>query len=52
MMYIPRDEGESAKETILKISKIAFHYLWGRTQVMILPGEYVLYHFSTLRPVL
>lgn len=38
MMYIPRDEGESAKETILKISKIAFHYLWGRTQVMILPG--------------
>ncbi len=38
LMYISKTEEDSAKETISKISKVAFQYLWGRVQVMILLG--------------
>jgi predicted PurR-regulated permease PerM len=38
MMYIKPVKEESAKDTLTKISKVAFHYLWGRVQVMILLG--------------
>nr|MBS0037889.1 AI-2E family transporter [Saprospiraceae bacterium] len=38
MMYIPRGEKDTAEDTLSKISKVAFHYLWGRAQVMILLG--------------
>jgi predicted PurR-regulated permease PerM len=38
MMYISHNQEDSAKETLSKISKVAFHYLWGRAQVMILLG--------------
>lgn len=38
MMYIPNDQEESAKKVLIKISKVAFHYLWGRAKVMILLG--------------
>ena len=38
MMYVSRDQDDSAKEILSKISKVAFHYLWGRAQVMILLG--------------
>ncbi len=38
LMYISKNEEDSAKEILRKISKVAFHYLWGRVQVMILLG--------------
>ncbi len=38
LMYISKTEEDSTKETLGKISKVAFHYLWGRVQVMILLG--------------
>ena len=38
MMYISKNQEESAKDTFFKISKVAFQYLWGRAQVMILLG--------------
>ncbi|MBZ9731011.1 AI-2E family transporter [Salegentibacter sp. JZCK2] len=38
MMYISDNQEDSVKETLHKISKVAFHYLWGRAQVMILLG--------------
>jgi predicted PurR-regulated permease PerM len=38
MMYISQNQKDSAKETLNKISKVAFHYLWGRAQVMTLLG--------------
>jgi predicted PurR-regulated permease PerM len=38
MKYITKSEEDSAKETLFRISKVAFHYLWGRAQVMILLG--------------
>ena len=37
-MYISKNQEKSAKETLNKISKVAFHYLWGRAKVMILLG--------------
>lgn len=38
MMYIPDNQEDSAKETLEKISRVVFQYLWGRAQVMILLG--------------
>lgn len=38
MMYIPDNQEDSAKETLEKISRVIFQYLWGRAQVMILLG--------------
>ena len=38
LMYISKTEEEDAKDTFSKIGKVAFHYLWGRVQVMILLG--------------
>jgi len=38
MMHFPEDEQKTAGETVTKISKVAFHYLWGRTQVMMILG--------------
>ncbi|MFN3756723.1 MAG: AI-2E family transporter [Flavobacterium sp.] len=38
MMYIPTTDKSSARDTLGKIKKVAFHYLWGRLQVMILLG--------------
>jgi predicted PurR-regulated permease PerM len=38
MMYITQNEEGSATDTLSKISKVAFHYLWGRVQVMLLLG--------------
>ena len=38
MMYTSRNQEDSAKDTLSKIGKVAFHYLWGRAQVMILLG--------------
>lgn len=36
LMYIPENHEPAAKETLSKVSKVAFHYLWGRLQVMLL----------------
>jgi predicted PurR-regulated permease PerM len=38
LMYVSDSDEDSAKEILSKISKVAFHYLWGRVQVMILLG--------------
>lgn len=38
MMYISKKEEDSAEETVIKIRKVVFHYLWGRAQVMTLLG--------------
>lgn len=38
MMYISDNQEDSAKETLSKISKVVFQYLWGRAQVMTLLG--------------
>lgn len=38
LMYVAENAEDSAKDTLSKISKVAFHYLWGRVQVMILLG--------------
>ncbi len=38
MMYVPSSAEESAEDTVPKISKVAFHYLWGRVQVMLILG--------------
>ena len=38
LMYISKTNEGSAKETLHEISQVAFHYLWGRAQVMILLG--------------
>ena len=38
MMYVSESEADSAEDTLNKISKVAFHYLWGRVQVMTLLG--------------
>lgn len=38
MMYISENQDDSANNTLDKISKVVFQYLWGRTQVMILLG--------------
>ena len=38
MMYINKTEEDSAEETLSDISKVVFHYLWGRAKVMILLG--------------
>ena len=38
LMYISKTKEDSAKDTFSKIGKVAFHYLWGRVQVMILLG--------------
>ena len=38
MMYISENNEESTKETLHKISKVVFSYLWGRAQVMLLLG--------------
>ena len=38
MMYVSHNQENSTKETLNKISKVAFHYLWGRAKVMILLG--------------
>ena len=38
LMYTSHNKEDSAKETLSRISKVAFHYLWGRAQVMILLG--------------
>ncbi|REL32943.1 AI-2E family transporter [Rhodohalobacter sp. SW132] len=34
-MYSPGSEEENAKDALSKISKVVFHYLWGRLQVML-----------------
>ncbi len=36
MMYIPEEKRNDSQEVLNKISKVAFRYLWGRAQVMIL----------------
>ena len=36
MMYIPEEKMKGSKEILNKISKVAFRYLWGRAQVMLL----------------
>ena len=36
MMYIPEEKKKNTVEILNKISKVAFRYLWGRAQVMIL----------------
>lgn len=38
MMYISDNKEDSAKDTLSKISKVVFQYLWGRAQVMTLLG--------------
>ncbi len=38
MMYIAKSEEASAEETVTRISKVAFHYLWGRVQVILILG--------------
>jgi predicted PurR-regulated permease PerM len=38
MMYFPLNQKDSAKETLSKISKVAFRYLFGRAKVMTLLG--------------
>ncbi|TCO11065.1 AI-2E family transporter [Natronoflexus pectinivorans] len=38
MMYVSQEQESSTKETLSKISHVAFHYLWGRAKVMILLG--------------
>ncbi len=44
MMYVSPDDEGSAKETLHEISQVAFHYLWGRAQVMILLG--IMFFFT------
>ncbi|MGM0532476.1 MAG: AI-2E family transporter [Bacteroidota bacterium] len=46
MMYIPEDKKEDSKEILKNISKVVFHYLWGRAQVMILLG--IAYYITFL----
>jgi len=36
MMYTPEEKMDDSKEILNNISKVAFRYLWGRAQVMIL----------------
>jgi predicted PurR-regulated permease PerM len=38
MMYISENQEDSAKNTLDKISRVVFQYLWGRAQVMVLLG--------------
>jgi len=44
MMYIPEDKKENSTEVLKNISKVVFHYLWGRAQVMILLG---IFYYAT-----
>lgn len=46
MMYVPQNNQNSAKETLNKTGKVAFQYLWGRVQVMILLG--IMYYITFL----
>jgi len=36
MMYVPEEKTENSKEIFNRISKVAYQYLWGRAQVMML----------------
>lgn len=36
MMYIPKEKTEHSNQILNRISKVAFQYLWGRAQVMLL----------------
>jgi len=44
MMYIPEEKRNDSQEVLNKISKVAFRYLWGRAQVMILLA--VMYYIT------
>lgn len=46
MMYIPDEKKENSTEILKNISKVVFHYLWGRAQVMILLG--IMYYITFL----
>lgn len=46
MMYVDDNEEDTAQKTISRISKVAFHYLWGRVQVMLILG--VLFYITFL----
>jgi predicted PurR-regulated permease PerM len=36
MMYIPEEKTDNTKKILNRISKVAYQYLWGRAQVMLL----------------
>jgi predicted PurR-regulated permease PerM len=46
MMYVSDDKKEPATEIIGKMSKVVFHYLWGRAKVMSLLG--IMYYITFL----
>ena len=46
MMYIPESKKAHAKEVLTKMSKVVYHYLWGRAKVMSILG--IMYYVTFL----
>ena len=46
MMYVPKEKTENSKEIFHRISKVAYQYLWGRVQVMMILAVMYYIHFS------
>jgi len=44
MMYIPEEKTDNTKKILNRISKVAYQYLWGRAQVMLLLA--VMYYIA------
>lgn len=46
LMYVKEDDKEEVNEVLYRISKVVYHYLWGRAKVMTLLG--IMYYITFL----